>query len=771
MSGRRSSAPGEGFESAYPRPFCCSVPAFPSLDFCGFAECQSRTRLRMVHPFERGAGRCLVSQFVRSTGHSRGSSSRCHNAESSTSRASNHPKAPDNSTGSDARPRDALLTCCDYLLRRLLPSVLSESLSGHRTQEHAPFTERTDAGNARCSRCGRLLLVSEPVEQVKSIHISSDRSTDCMRQPGSTGADITIADASPTTFARGSGGTTYEGGLPSASDLADTPPETGNSSLASKNPQSSAAIAYSFFADRLRAIRQDAVRQRLNTADLFILLLQCARFHLFAEYFWSGGIYASTRSAEPAPSLEGFESPHRIGRELVKHDHPAADKTRVPFGSDKSHARNGVEGRAEQLPACTPPAETFGSRDHLLATSSGAQEQEVSPEATFKISGFSPSLNRFLLSSCLVQLLGIIVRESRRFRLLLRRKRRDHGPRTDCGIGDAKITEKSSERSGEQLQEFARGLGVESSEIDEAVSLFLLSQTLAVPVQPTFKGQERSIFVIQEITRALGIWWSHLPWSALAIRMAIQASSGVEPRRSLLRQETAPVPFLLRCAVYPSTDRLRAGVLAEVKAASLAAAPGTLVSMKQLMQLMACSRADVTSLCLRLGAGEPVYSKETTCEKENCAEEGTGRETAGRRAELPQRPSWPAAQQANNMQHEGLPGKGKRIHQAHWSSGISDADQEAASAPLGAVAEHPHRREVVSGIRFRRTDENAHLPGHALPRDSTQKELGRPTRFSELLASVGSDAWRRSTPSFVVHAPGDVEELRNIFAWPPPVVM
>ncbi|ESS29877.1 hypothetical protein TGDOM2_320610 [Toxoplasma gondii GAB2-2007-GAL-DOM2] len=761
MSGQNSFVLGRGVPSVSPRPFCCSTPALSSLNFCSLTEYQSRTGMRMLHPFEVGAGRCLVTQFVRSTGPSRDARSRCRSGEKGVSRACSQGKVPDNIAGSpDVRPRDSLLPCCDYLLRRLLPSVLSECFSGNRTPNLAP-AERKAGDNARCSRCGRPQLESEQPEQeiVRKINEATANSSDFRRELGPTTADTARAAASPSTSAVG-GGSACEGGSPVAGSFTDMP-EEGISTVVSQNaPRNSAAIAYSFFSDRLRAIRQDAVRQRLNTPDLFVILLQCARFHLFAEYFWGGGMYRkSTASSEPASWVRRPHSPNLSDIEVRQYD----------------SSESGVAGAGRHLSARTPPLESAAKDSHLESANNGAQVQEVSPEATFRVSGFSPSLNRFLLSSCLVQLLGITLRESRRFRLLKRRKKREHKMGADCRISGPGSHKVSSEETRTELEEFARGLGVEISEIDEVVAVFLLSQTLAVPVQTMFNsGQERSIFVIQEITRALGVWLNDLPWSVLALRMTIQASSGVDPRRALLSQERAPLPFLLQCAVYPHADRLRAVVLAEIKASAVAAVPGTVVSMKQLIQLMACGRAeDATSVCLRLGAGEPVYSQEARREAEgSSAEGGSGRDSGKQRPQPTHSVSLPAPRHANSQLGEGHTGDAKSAHPANFSSDFSKADHEAVSAQLqiSNVTKYTYRHEVVAGIRFRRTDETTYAPGHTLATNGTKKEPGKQIRFSEILALVGSDSWMRSAPSFVMHAPVDVEELRNIFAWPPPLV-
>ncbi|KEP61381.1 UNVERIFIED_CONTAM: hypothetical protein HHA_320610 [Hammondia hammondi] len=761
MSGKNSFVLDRGVPSVSPRPFCCSTPALSSLNFCSLTECQSRTGMRMLHPFELGAGRCLVTQFVRSTGQSLDARYRCRSGEKSVSRACSQGKVPDNFAGSpDVRPRDSLLPCCDYLLRRLLPSVLSECFPGNRTPNLAS-AEQTAKVNAQCSRCGRPLLESEQPEQerVRKINEATGNSSDFRRELGPTRVDTARAAASPSTPAAG-GGSSCERRSPVASSFTDIP-EAGVSTFVSQNtPRNSAAIAYSFFADRLRAIRQDAVRQRLNTPDLFVILLQCARFHLFSEYFWGGGVYCkSTGSSEPACSVRRPHSPNLSVSEVTQYD----------------PSESGVAGAGGHSSARTPPLESAAKDSHLESANNGTQVEEVSPEATFRVSGFSPSLNRFLLSSCLVQLLSITLRESRRFRILTQRKKREHKMGADCRISGPGSHKASSEETRMELEEFAGGLGVEISEIDEVVAVFLLSQTLAVPVLTMFNsGQERSIYVIQEITRALGVWLHYLPWSALALRMTIQASSGVEPRRALLSQERAPLPFLLQCAVYPHADRLRAVVLAEIKASALAAVPGTVVSMKRLIQLMACSRAeDATSVCLRLGAGEPVYSQKARREAEgNSAEGGSGRDSGKQRPQPTQRLSLPATRHANNQLGEGHTGDAKSTPPAKCSSDISEVDQEAVSAQLQTpnVTKYTYRRDVVAGIRFRRTEETTYVPGYTLATNGTKKELGKQIRFSEILALVGSDSWMRSAPSFVMHAPVDVEELRNIFAWPPPLV-
>ncbi|PFH36133.1 hypothetical protein BESB_043250 [Besnoitia besnoiti] len=759
--------------TASSRPFCCSIPAFASPEFCGVAERQSRASRRMVHAFEVGNDRCLVTQFVRSAGYSCAAVPRC-GTDSSRNPGGSRGHAGDSGTAAlqESRSRGALLGCCDYLLRRLLPSVLSASLDNERTFDSSATAQRRK-GNAQCCRCRQPLHAHERAEPpVYQMRIPESPPTHATREQGtarrsepSTGASWIPTEAGKTSSAHRRGPSANDGSSRVVSSLS-----AGNYS-----DSRSAAIAYAFFADRLRAIRKEAVCERLSPADVFIILLQSSRFHLFAEYFWGGGRYCA--SALP-PESEG--SPPASGLTSEFENCPTVSAARpqpTQRGEEGSLASHGGAGH---LPARVFPSDGGDSQPSTGESHRrGTALQGPSPKDTFVVSGFSPSLNRFLLSSCLAQLIGIILRESRYFfrRRALRKQKAGHAMSSEGHLSrDVDRHASSSDDSRAVLEEFARGLGVETSEIDEAISYFFVFQALAVPLHaPSNAGKERCIFAMQEILNALGKCWGFLPWSAWALRVAIQASSGVAPHRVLLAAKAAPIPFLLQCAMYPHADRLRAAVLAGIKMSAPSAAAGTVVPLQRVAKLMSCDREAASSVCLRLAVGDAVYSDEGRAgtqevkRAELAAGESCTQQSAGGTCQTLSTQPANGTPYRISAEAEGLSrardavGNSPSGLRGEASSGTKDARYTADAPHALPTADNTATSRELAGFRVRRTD--ASRPAGAAFGPSSGKAA--PSCFSELLVSVGDDAWTRSAPAFAVRAPADASELRNLFAWPP----
>lgn len=184
---------------------------------------------------------------------------------------------------------------------------------------------------------------------------------------------------------------------------------------------------YSFFADRLRALRQEAVVQQLLHRPLyFLLLLQSTRFHLFADVFWGGGLFKSsvhrsTKSTQTAAAAADSEL--ETARLLQCMQQQQFRRASIP--NEGLHIIN-EKGHQQHRAAAGAAAATglVNSADNSNTTSSvkkygkgavGTRAPAAAAATLLQTVGFSASLNRLLLASCMQQLLNFIISKARRF--------------------------------------------------------------------------------------------------------------------------------------------------------------------------------------------------------------------------------------------------------------------------------------------------------------------------------------------------------------------
>lgn len=606
--GSASTHEGEPAAPFLHRPYCCSVPASPSIDFCSGIERRSRLSARRVHSLEQGPELCLVTQFVRTTGYDTSSQSTsstaytrpispAHPDEGEHSSLSGRPLACLNlssSCASECRNTEwsqrgqeqgrhpaisekendqhqgrsplVLLACCDYLLRRLLPSVLFSSSSGAAsksgTVDLAYCIEEEGRGGPDslvvCPKCG-----SE-----RSSLVSADANRDVTEAvPGSNtavhrGASnvYTSARDSPNSSPAISEGcvssslvTTDELRCPytpaqRTKEESNDKAEGVNKGLRRESRKTFSfadrAGAYAFVADRLRAVRQDAIRYRIPKEDQFLLFLQSARFHLFSEYFWGGGRYAVSGVMTPraSPTSTGVRcSQHKELSQRYKelNESPPHDER------NREHSENIGNHTSPSVPPSSARSEDTADETLLdplrsKEAADSTQESSFCSVSTFKQSGYSPSLNRFILSSCLSRLVGLISHCARSLQRC-QGARRVHQAREkqvqrkglsqdDCDDENRKgaLVSHSQSTSSSQmsLQQFAKGLGATPSEIDEVVSFFLVFQMLFLgtsgQASSSRTGNSRSVWTLQEVITPLKSWWHELRWSSWALRLVLQ---------------------------------------------------------------------------------------------------------------------------------------------------------------------------------------------------------------------------------------------------------
>lgn len=252
------------------------------------------------------------------------------------------------------------------------------------------------------------------------------------------------------------------------------------------------------------------------------------------------------------------------------------------------------------------------------------------------------------------------------------------------------------------------------------------------------------------------------------------ACSSFSPRRSLLvlssfhdESPRPPPPFLLLCASYPHVDCLRASILCDVKAAAPAAAPGTLISLRQLQHILVTSTLEeALRFCKLLGVGEPAFNSKKSIEgRESQTEETKKNDTA-------------AHTKHSGSSYASEP-RGKDV-----SPGLTL--HKKVSGKGGGLVSEPHVKEMASSASVIESTQSLHAVGLRLRRGENQavssssyqereeKDIRAPqgctsTKVVRDKNLPGADSWTRLPPVFERLAPRNAEEFRNLFAWPPPL--
>ncbi|PHJ23774.1 hypothetical protein CSUI_002372 [Cystoisospora suis] len=844
--GSTSTHEGQSAAPCFRRPYCCSVPASPSVDFCSEIERRARLSTRRIHPLEQGPELCLVTQFVRTTGYDTSSQStsstantrsispvypddekhsshcisrkpltcsctpECRNIERSQrgQEQGRHPAVPAKANYQhQGRSPLLLLACCDYLLRRLLPLVLFSSSPGavsrSSTIDSSYCIEQEGRGRDSpviCPKCGceRSSLISDVSRNVTKIFPDSNTAL----HHGATNASTAARD-SPDSFPPSSEGRVsssvvtgdelrcpYTPAQPTKEESNDKPERRNKGHQRDVRRTFSFADragAYAFVTDRLRSIRQDAIRFRIPREDQFLLFLQSARFHLFSEYFWGGGRYAVSGVMTPHASPTSTRVRYSQHKELSQ-----CSKQLYESSPDDESNRQHLEEVDHTSPSVLPPSADTLLLDPLQSKGVEDSTQEsFCSVSTFRQSGFSPSLNRFLLSSCLSRLVGLIshcarslqrCRDARRVHenrgKQIQRKGLSQDDSEDENRNGRLISQSQSASSQVSLQQFAEGLGATPSEIDEVVSFFLVFQMLflGTPGQASSSriGNSRAVCTLQEVIAPLKTWWHELRWSSWALRLVLQACSSFSPRRSLLvlssfheESPLPPPPFLLLCAFYPHVDCLRASILSDVKSAAPAAAPGTLISLRQLQHILVTSTLEEAfRFCKLLGVGELAFTLKKSIERRESQTQGSTKNDS-----------------ATHIKQAG-PSYASEPRGKDVSSSL--AGHKSESGKGGGLDSEPYVKERTPPASVRESTESLHAVGLRLRRGESQpvssssnqkreeKDIRGPqgyssTRVAHEKTLLGADSWTRLPPVFSTLAPRNAEELRNLFMWPPPL--